>query len=268
MIRISGLTRKAGERKILEDINLEIQRGEIFTLIGPSGSGKTTLLRLVDLLDRPTSGKILFDGKDTNDTEQVRLAIRRRMGMVFQKSAVLNTTVAENVAFGLKFRGTDPAQIAPRVTAALELVGLLGFEKRRAVTLSGGEMQRVAIARAMVTDPEVLLLDEPTANLDPVSTELIEDLLIKINSRMHTTILFSTHDMIQGQRLAHRMGVIMNGRLAQVGTLHEIFYQPKGKEVARFVGIDTILKGVVQSNEQGHATIALDHASFEVVTPC
>jgi tungstate transport system ATP-binding protein len=268
MIRISGLSRKAGERKILEDINLEIQRGEIFTLIGPSGSGKTTLLRLVDLLDRPTSGKILFDGKDTNDTEQVRLTIRRRMGMVFQKSAVLNTTVAENVAFGLKFRGTDTTQIAPRVTAALELVGLAGFEKRRAVTLSGGEMQRVAIARAMVTEPELLLLDEPTANLDPVSTELIEDLLIKINSRMHTTILFSTHDMIQGQRLAHRMGVIMNGRLAQVGTLHEIFYQPNGRDVARFVGIDTILKGVVQSNEQGHATIALEHASFEVITPC
>lgn len=268
MIRISGLSRQVGKRKILDEISLEIRRGEIFTLIGPSGSGKTTLLRLVDLLDRPTSGKILFDGKDTNDTEPARLAIRRRMGMVFQKPAVLNTTVAENVAFGLKFRNTDPLQIAPRVTAALELVGLSGFEERRAVTLSGGEMQRVAIARAMVTDPEVLLLDEPTANLDPVSTELIEDLLIKINSRMHTTILFSTHDMIQGQRLAHRLGVIMNGHLAQVGTLHEIFYQPNGREVARFVGIDTILKGVVQSNDEGHATVALEHANFEVVTPC
>ncbi|PKL69834.1 MAG: ABC transporter ATP-binding protein [Methanomicrobiales archaeon HGW-Methanomicrobiales-1] len=268
MIRISGLSRQAGGRKILDDINLEIRRGEIFTLIGPSGSGKTTLLRLIDLLDRPTTGKIFFDGQDTDGPEPVRLALRRRMGMVFQKSAALNTTVAENVAFGLKFRGTDTAQIAQRVRSALELVGLPGFEERRAVTLSGGEMQRVAIARAMVTEPEVLLLDEPTANLDPVSTELIEDLLVKINSRMHTTILFSTHDMIQGQRLAHRMGVIMNGCLAQVGSLHEIFYQPEGKEVARFVGIDTILKGVVQTNENGHATVMLDHASFEAITPC
>ncbi|MHB8164592.1 MAG: ABC transporter ATP-binding protein [Methanoregula sp.] len=268
MIRISGLSRQAGGRKILDDINLEIRRGEIFTLIGPSGSGKTTLLRLIDLLDRPTTGKIFFDGQDTDGPEPVRLALRRRMGMVFQKSSALNTTVAENVAFGLKFRGTDTAQIAQRVRSALELVGLPGFEERRAVTLSGGEMQRVAIARAMVTEPEVLLLDEPTANLDPVSTEIIEDLLVKINSRMHTTILFSTHDMIQGQRLAHRMGVIMNGRLAQVGSLHEIFYQPEGKEVARFVGIDTILKGVVQTNEKGHATVTLDHASFEVITPC
>jgi tungstate transport system ATP-binding protein len=268
MIRIAGLSRIAGGRKILEDINVEIRRGEIFTLIGPSGSGKTTLLRLIDLLDRPTAGTISFDGQDTAGSEPTRLAIRRRMGMVFQKSAALNTTVAENVAFGLKFRGTDPTQIAPRVTAALELVGLSGFEKRRAVTLSGGEMQRVAIARAMVTEPEVLLLDEPTANLDPVSTEIIEDLLIRINSRMHTTILFSTHDMIQGQRLAHRIGVIMDGRLAQVGTLHDIFYQPEGKEVARFVGIDTILKGVVLFNEQGHATVTLAGGSFEVITPC
>ncbi len=268
MIRIAGLSRIAGEQKILDDITLEIHRGEIFTIIGPSGSGKTTLLRLIDLLDWPSAGKILFDGHDTAGTERARLAIRRRMSMVFQKPAVLNTTVAENVAFGLKFRGTDQAQIDPRITSALELVGLSGFEKRRATSLSGGEMQRVAIARAMVTEPEVLLLDEPTANLDPVSTEIIEDLLIKINREMHTTILFSTHDMIQGQRLAHRIGVIMNGRLVQVGTLHDIFYQPKGKEVARFVGIDTILKGVVQSNEQGHATIAIGNARFEVVTPC
>lgn len=268
MIRISGLSRHTGERKILDDINLEIRRGEIFTLIGPSGSGKTTLLRLIDLLDWPTTGKIYYDRQDTDAPSHERLAIRRRMGMVFQKPAVLNTTVAENVAFGLKFRGTDPAQVGQRVTSALELVGLSGFEQRRAVTLSGGEMQRVAIARAMVTEPEVLLLDEPTANLDPVSTEIIEELLIQINSRMHTTILFSTHDMIQGQRLAHRIGVIMNGRLAQVGTLHDIFYQPEGKEVARFVGIDTILKGVVQSNEQGHATVVIENARFEVVTSC
>lgn len=268
MIKISGLSWQAGERKILEDINLDIRRGEILTLIGPSGSGKTTLLRLVDLLERPTAGKIIFDGQDTDGTEQERLAIRRRMAMVFQKSTVLNTTVAENVAFGLKFRGEDRKKIPQRVTSALELVGLSGFEERRAVTLSGGEMQRVAIARAMVTEPEVLLLDEPTANLDPISTEIIEDLLVRINSRMKTTILFSTHDMIQGQRLAHRMGVIMNGRLAQVGTLYDIFYQPNGREVARFVGIDTILKGVVKSNEQGHAMVAIGNAGFEVVTSC
>jgi tungstate transport system ATP-binding protein len=268
MIRIEKLTKKFTNAEILKEIDLEIRHGEIFTLIGPSGSGKTTLLRLIDLLDRPTTGSIFFNGRDTAGTEQERLAIRRRIGMVFQKPAVLNTTVAENVAFGLKFRGADKTEIPQRVKSALDLVGLAGFEERRAVTLSGGEMQRVAIARAMVTDPEVLLLDEPTANLDPISSEIIEDLLIRINSELHTTILFSTHDMIQGQRLAHRIGVIMDGSLAQVGTLHEIFYQPVRMDVARFVGIDTVLKGVVTSNERGHATIALDNASFEAVTPC
>lgn len=268
MIRIDEVSRQFGNARVLNGINLEIRQGEVFTLIGPSGSGKTTLLHLIDLLDSPTSGKILFDGQDTATSEANRLAIQRRMGMVFQKPGVLNTTVGENVAFGLKFRGTDPHQIASRVTSALELVGLSGFEGRRAVTLSGGEMQRVAIARAMVTEPEVLLLDEPPANLDPVSSEIIEDLLIRINNELHTTIILATHDMVQGQRLAHRMGVIMNGRLAQVGTLHDIFYRPNGKEVARFVGIDTVLKGVVQSSERGLATVALDKAIFEVVTPC
>ena len=268
MIRIEGVTKRFGNTEVLKKTDLEIRRGEIFTLIGPSGSGKTTLLRLIDLLETPTSGRIVFDGTDTAVPDAEKITFRRRMGMVFQKPAVLNTTVAENVAFGLKFRGVDRAQSAQRVKSALEQVGLLGFEERRAVTLSGGEMQRVAIARAIVTGPEVLLLDEPTANLDPVSSAIIEDLLIRINSGQHTTIILATHDMIQGQRLAHRIGVIMNGRLAQAGTLHEIFYQPMGKEVARFVGIDTVLTGVVVTNERGHATVALGNASFEVVTPC
>ena len=130
--------------------------------------------------------------------------------------------------------------IPEKVRSALDLVGLTGFEERRAVTLSGGEMQRVALARAMVTEPEVLLLDEPTANLDPVSSELIEDLILRINKEFRTTIIMSTHDMIQGQRLADRIGVIMDGRLVQTGTAVEIFYQPKGRDIARFVGIDPI----------------------------
>jgi tungstate transport system ATP-binding protein len=129
-------------------------------------------------------------------------------------------------------------------------------------------MQRVAIARALVTRPEVLLLDEPTANLDPVNTELIENLIKAIHLRFHTTIILSTHDMIQGQRLADRIGVIMDGRIVQVGSLHDIFYRPQGKDIARFVGIDTILKGVVESNEEGHARVSVGNAVFEVLTPC
>ena len=154
----------------------------------------------------PSKGRLAFDGADTDAPEPVRRAIRRRMSMVFQKPVVLNTTVLENVAFGLKVRGNGVHKAGAKVREALELVDLPGFAGRRATTLSGGEMQRVALARAMVTEPEVLILDEPTANLDPVSAEAIEDLIVRINRDMHTTLILSTHDMIQGQRLADRIG--------------------------------------------------------------
>jgi tungstate transport system ATP-binding protein len=127
-------------------------------------------------------------------------------------------------------------------------------------------MQRVALARAMVTEPEVLLLDEPTANLDPVSADLIENLIRGMNKRFGTTIIMSTHDMSQGQRLADRIGVIMDGRLVQTGTADEIFYQPKGKAIARFVGIDAIIGGVVTENRQGHALIKVKDTCFEALT--
>jgi len=266
VISIKDLSRTVAGQKILDGISLEIRKGEIFTLIGPSGSGKTTLIRLIDLLDRQSAGTILFDGIDTNGTEQARLAVRRRMGMVFQKPAVLNVSVAENVAFGLKFRGKERSAIGRKVKESLDLVGLAHLAGRRAVTLSGGEMQRVALARAMVTEPDVLLLDEPTANLDPVSSELIESLIIRINKEMHTTVVMSTHDMIQGQRLADRIGVIIGGKLAQVGSTSDIFYQPNGSEIARFVGIDTVLHGVVQENDGGHAAIRVGNTLVEAIT--
>jgi len=266
MIRIDKLTKHFGDAEIIQETSLAVRTGEIFTFIGPSGSGKTTLMRLIDLLDRPTSGSIFFDGRDTDGTEQARLTIRRRMGMVFQKPAVLNTTVAKNVAFGLKFRGVPDAESQKKVQAALGLVGLPDVTDRRAVTLSGGEMQRVALARAIVTEPEVLLLDEPTANLDPVSADLIEDLIIRINKKSGTTVIMSTHDMIQGQRLADRIGVIMNGRLVQTGTAGEIFYQPGGRDIARFVGIEAITGGMVLENTGGHAVIKAGDSCFEALT--
>jgi tungstate transport system ATP-binding protein len=188
------------------------------------------------------------------------------MALVFQKPAVLNTTVAENVGYGLRFRGVEKAVIHSRIKEALGIVGLGDLADRRAVTLSGGEMQRVAIARALVTEPEVLLLDEPTANLDPVNAGMIEDLILRINHTFHTTIIMATHDMTQGQRLADRIGVIMDGRLVQTGTTNDIFYQPAGWAVARLVGIDTVLRGMVKTNDRGHAEIAVGDAMFEAIT--
>ncbi|BBL69011.1 ABC transporter ATP-binding protein [Methanoculleus chikugoensis] len=244
MIELKNVSKYFGDTRVLDGVTGKVNRGEIFAVIGPSGSGKSTLLRLIDLLDTPTGGAIRVNGTDIH-AEQRNLSIRRMMGMVFQKPAVFNATVAENVAVGLRFRGASKSKIHTRIEEALDMVGLAGYGERRARTLSGGEMQRVALARAMVIEPEILLLDEPTANLDPVSVATIEDLAVRINRDLGTTIVFSTHDMYQGQRLAHRIGVLMNGMFAQVGTPREVFTLPASREVARFVGIENIVEGVV-----------------------
>lgn len=267
MIRLEGITKKFGKSEVLKGIDLEIKDGEVFTLIGPSGSGKTTVLRIIDFLEKPTSGRYFFKGEDTGSPGADELAIRRRMAMVFQKPAVLNTTVEENVAFGLKFRKVNSAKITEKVASALELVGLSHLSGRRAVTLSGGEMQRVAIARAMVTEPELLLMDEPTANLDPVSSDVIEDLIHRINTEHKTTIILTTHDMAQGQRLADRIGVMMDGSLVQQGSIQDIFFRPNGQKIARFVGIDSIMTGIVTKNTGGHAVIDVNGVRIEAITP-
>jgi tungstate transport system ATP-binding protein len=266
MIRISGVSRKFGEREVVSGIDLAIRRGEIFALIGPSGSGKTTLLRLIDLLDFPTAGTMTFDGMRTDGPEHERRAIRRRMAMVFQKPGVLNATVEQNIAFGLQFRGMQKDRVHERVTSSLEMVGLSGLSQRRALTLSGGEMQRVAIARAIVTGPEVLLLDEPTANLDPLSTGIIENLIVRVNREQKTTVILATHDMGQGQRLASRIGVMMDGQLVQAGGIYDIFYHPVSRPIATFVGIDPVSDGIVESNENNLAIIAIHGVDVQAVT--
>jgi len=266
MIKLTGITKTFGKTEVIRGIDLEIRRGEIFTLIGPSGCGKTTLLRLLDLLETPTGGTYHFEDIDTQDPSTDLLALRRRMAMVFQKPAVLNTSVQENVAFGLKFRGVDPDVIPDRVREALERVGLFHLATRRAISLSGGEMQRVAIARAIITNPEILFLDEPTANLDPISSDTIESVIKEINRESKTTIILATHDMAQGQRLANHIGVIMDGRLVQEGTGHDIFYRPETQAIARFVGIDTILSGTITRKEGDHAFIAVCGRTIEAIT--
>jgi len=258
MIEFSHVSKSFGEKKVLNDLTFRIEKGEIFTFIGPSGTGKTTILRLINVLELPTSGSILIDGKDTRVSERDKVALRRRMSVVFQKPAALRGNVFQNVALGLKFRNTQSEEIQRRVSEALGLVGLEGYADRKATTLSGGELQRVAIARALVTKPEILLLDEPTANLDPASTERIENLILSLSEKFGTTIILSTHDMVQGQRLATRIAVILNRTLGQVGDSHEIFYQPKNREVARMVGVDNIFEGTVVSNDAGLATIDIN----------
>jgi tungstate transport system ATP-binding protein len=245
-----------GEKEVLKDLSFSINDGEIFTFIGPSGSGKTTVLRLIDMLARPTSGKILIDGTDvTKLSDRAKVRVRRKMSMVFQKPSPLRGSVHANVAMGLQFRKVNTDEISKRVTESLDLVGLNGYEGRKAITLSGGEMQRVAIARAITTKPDVLLLDEPTANLDPVSTETIESVIGDLKSRFDITVVLSTHDMVQGQRLANRIAVVIDGQIGQIGTSKQIFYEPMNRAVAHMVGVEDILDGVIAENEAGLAAI-------------
>ena len=253
MIKIVNLNQRYGKRQVLKNINLEIERGEVFALIGPTGTGKTTLLRLIDLLEPPTSGEIYFDGVDA--ARAGRLKTMRRMSFVLQKPVVFNASVYDNIACGLRWRGKSRDEISEKVAHLLEVVKLSALKDRNARTLSGGDTQRVAIARAVVIEPEVLLLDEPTANLDPISTLQIEELIGSIFRQYRTTIIMATHDLSQGHRLAGRIGVMVNGEILQVGRADEIFSSPARLEVAEFVGMENIIAGVVASTDGEMVTI-------------
>ncbi|MBI2830832.1 MAG: ABC transporter ATP-binding protein [Chloroflexi bacterium] len=261
LLEIAGVVQQFGERRVLSDINLKIERGEVFVLIGPTGAGKTTLLRLINLLDQPASGNIHFGGMDVTRSKRDQLEARRCMSCVHQKPVVFTMSVFDNVACGLKWRHEGNTDIKPKVEAALEMVDMRRYRDRNARTLSGGETQRIAIARALVTGPELLLLDEPTANLDPLSASKTEAILERIINERRTTILMTTHDLSQGQRLGSRIGVLIDGRILQTGTPAEVFGSPQNREVAEFVGINNIFAGVVTGKENGLSTITLDGSS-------
>ena len=264
-IETRGIRQRRDGGDILKNINLRVERGEVFALIGPTGAGKTTLLRLIDLIDTPTEGRIFFDGVDVTASERVRLEARRRMAFVLQKPVVFNMSVYENIAHGLRWRGAGRRQVHERVEGILETMGLNEYRKRNARTLSGGEVQRVAIARAIATEPELLLLDEPTANLDPVSASKIEELIADIIKRDSITVIMATHDMVQGERLADRISVMMNGEIVQTGDPRSIFNTPHNRAVAELVGMENILDGTVVTNDGEMSTINIKGTIIEAV---
>lgn len=266
VIDAEGLSKAYGEREILSEISLSVPGGRIFGLIGPSGSGKSTLLRLLDLLEMPSGGNLRILGEDILSPGS-RFRLRRRMGMLHQKPVIFQRTVRENIAIGLKYRHESGDRIDSRVRDALREIDLPGYSPRPARTLSGGEAQRVALARALVTDPEILFLDEPTANLDPVSAEKIEEIILRLNRERGMTIVLSTHDMLQGQRLAESLGVLMAGRLTQVGNSLEIIQRPATKDIARFVRVENILRGLVMENRAGEVTVDVSGKTFRAVAP-
>ena len=254
IVELENIYKNYENLQVLKDINLKIKKGTSTALVGPTGSGKTVLLRLIDLLEKPSSGKVYFESIDANESNKRRLEIRRQIGMVFQKPLAFKASVYDNIAYGLKIRGKKD-KMDERIKEILEIIGLEGYDNRNALKLSGGETQRLALARAMITDPKLLLLDEPTANLDPISTNKMEELIAKINHEFETTILMTTHDLFQGRKLADRMIIMNNGEICQSGTPDEIFKAPKNKFIANFVGIENVMEGTVEEHENGMISI-------------
>jgi tungstate transport system ATP-binding protein len=231
--RLAGLTKAYGGRVVLDIDSLEIGRGEVFALVGPSGAGKSTLLRLLNFLEGPTSGRLEFEGAVYGPGAEIPLEQKRRVTMVFQRPMLLDRSVWENVTFGLRLRGQRDANEV--VQAALEEVGLAHLMKQRARTLSGGEAQRVALARAIVLRPDVLLLDEPTANLDPYNVGLIETIVQRINAEHGTTLVLVTHNVFQAKRLATQVAFLLEGKVIEAAEAGRFFAAPQDPRTSAFV---------------------------------
>lgn len=230
MYQLTNLHHTYGTRTVLDLPTLAVREGEILALVGPSGAGKSTLLRLLNFLETPTSGIIHFAGQTINGAAP--LALRRQVTTVFQRPVLRRASVRANVDYGLRLRGRHDDG---RVDAMLEEVGLAALAKQSAQTLSGGEMQRVALARALVIEPRVLLLDEPTANLDPYNVGLIEEIIRGQNVRHGTTSVIVTHNVFQAKRLAHRVGLMLNGSLIELADTATFFGAPSDPRTAAFV---------------------------------
>lgn len=255
-----------GTVRALEDISLEIGRGEIYGIIGLSGAGKSTLVRCINYLEVPTSGDVFFEGTSLNGmSEKEQRQIRRSMGMIFQQFNLLEQrNVLKNVCFPLELAGVDRKTVEARAEELLELVGLKDRLKAYPAQLSGGQKQRVAIARAIATNPKVLLCDEATSALDPNTTQSILQLLKDINQKLGITVIIITHQMSVVEAICDRVAIIDRSRIAEEGAVKEIFSSPQSK-----IGRELILGGDVRQEQFGNSRkirITFDgRSSFEPV---
>jgi tungstate transport system ATP-binding protein len=244
-VEVQGVSHRYGEREALKEINIEFDEDEITALIGPNGSGKSTLLRIIAGLETPTEGRVLIRGK-----VQTANTLRRMATMVFQKTVMFNTSVYDNIAYGLKLKGIAASETKERVQNSLKLVGLEGFEKRRARRLSGGEQQRVSLARALTLQPDILLLDEPSANLDPRSGSIVESVIIRANQELRTTIIMASHNLTQARQLATKVVALQDGSFVGISKSSELF--GKHSDFLENLGrLQNIFSGYVHMNDNG-----------------
>jgi len=237
LYHLDGVQQTYNGRTVLNVEDLQIRSGEILGLVGPSGAGKSTLLRLLAFLELPTAGVLSFAGKPCNESWPDR-SRRRQVTMVFQNPHLLRRSVSDNVTFGLNLRRRENGR--EEVERMLVGLGLEDLADAPARTLSGGEAQRVALARALVLQPDVLLLDEPTANLDPYNIKLIEEIVRRTNHESGTTVVVVTHNVFQARRLADRVGLLLSGGLIEVAETETFFTNPQRSETDAFVRGDMI----------------------------
>jgi iron(III) transport system ATP-binding protein len=244
--------RNVGEVVAVKDVNLEIQEGELVTLLGPSGCGKTTTLRMIAGFEFPTSGRIVLDGVEINSLPPHK----RDMSMVFQSYALFpHLTVFENVAYGLNVQRLSKRTIAERVGRVLDLVHLEGYGDRAPGQLSGGQQQRVALARALVMEPKVLLMDEPLSNLDAKLREEMRTEIRRIQKELNITSVYVTHDQIEAMTLSDRIVVMNEGVIEQIGSPMEIYRFPNSRFVANFIGRANFVDGVVLAQRNSTLTV-------------
>ena len=264
-VEIRNVSKWFGDVAALDDVSLEIRRGEFFSLLGPSGCGKTTLLRMVGGFEGPSTGEIRIDGEDTAGAPPYA----RSTNMIFQHLALFpHMSVFDNVAFGLEMKRLNRSAIVERVGQALDLVRLAGFDARRIDQLSGGQKQRVAMARALVNDPSVLLLDEPLGALDLQLRLRMQEELRRLHKSLGNTFIFVTHDQGEAMAMSDRIAVMDQGRGLQVGTPEEIYEAPKTRFVAEFVGHTNVFDGRVEAVEaNGECLIACEGIAFRCRMP-
>ena len=232
-VKVSGLAKHFGKSRVFENLSFDIAKGEFITLLGPSGCGKSTLLRCLAGLETPDAGNIVVDGVDITHAK----AQKRGIGMVFQSYALFpNMNVVENIAFGLKMQKLDKAEIQSRVEKGIALVELGGNEKKYPHQLSGGQKQRVALARALVTEPRILLLDEPLSALDARIRRNLREQIRSIQKELHLTTIFVTHDQEEAMTLSDRIFLMNKGEFVQIGTAEDVYLKPANEFAARFIG--------------------------------
>jgi putrescine transport system ATP-binding protein len=252
-VRIEGVTKTFGDAAAVDNVSLEIQRGEIFCLLGGSGSGKTTLLRMLAGFETPTGGRVYIDGQDMTGIAPCE----RPVNMMFQSYALFpHMSVEKNVAFGLEQEKLSRAEVAKRVSQILEIVKMTAFVARKPHQLSGGQKQRVALARALVKRPKLLLLDEPLGALDRKLREHTQFELLAIQRRLGVTFIVVTHDQEEAMTLASRIGVMNHGQIVQIGTPLDIYEYPQTKFVADFVGSVNLFEGCLVEDEADHVRIS------------